>query len=89
MKTIIGPQPEIAVRSHTPRAVLNRLVGQALLNADFCRQLLNGSRAEILKQQAENLTQEERVYVMAVQADTLHDFAQALATQFPAGDGDL
>ncbi len=55
---------------------IDELIWKALTDANFRDGLLNGRRREILA--AWDLTKVERKTVMAVQANTLEDFAGAL-----------
>ncbi|MBN1314678.1 MAG: hypothetical protein JXA42_04400 [Anaerolineales bacterium] len=87
MKTINGPIPDVTVQSQLPRAILNRIIGRALLDPVFCEMLLNGSRGKILHLHAEELSAEQRAYVMSVRAATINEFARALVDEYPADDG--
>jgi hypothetical protein len=55
---------------------IDELVWTALTDASFCRGLLDGRRREILE--TFGFTDEERRVVLAVEADTLEAFANAL-----------
>jgi hypothetical protein len=59
-----------------PTNRIDRLVWEAFTNPDFRARLLNGQRREVLK--AFNLTEAEWQTVLAVEADTLESFAEAL-----------
>jgi hypothetical protein len=59
-----------------PTNRIDRLVWEAFTNPDFRARLLNGKRREVLN--AFNLTEIERQTVLAVEADTLESFAEAL-----------
>lgn len=55
---------------------IDKLIWTALTDAAFCEGMLNGRRRELLA--ALDLTEGEREAVLAVQADTLEEFAGAL-----------
>jgi hypothetical protein len=55
---------------------LNILVGKAVINREFRHALLNGQRRE--KVADFELTDEERDAVLAIRAETVQEFAQAL-----------
>jgi hypothetical protein len=59
-----------------PTRKIDELVWMALTDSSFCKRLLNGQRREIVA--GLGLTEAERQTVMAVEADTLEDFAGAL-----------
>jgi len=59
-----------------PTRKIDEMVWMALTDARFCERLLNGQRREIVA--TLSLTEAERQAVMAVEADTLEDFAGAL-----------
>jgi hypothetical protein len=59
-----------------PTNRIDRLVWEAFTNPGFRARLLNGQRREVLN--AFNLTETERQTVLAVEADTLEAFAEAL-----------
>jgi hypothetical protein len=61
-----------------PRA-FDKLIWTALTNAAFCERILNGCRRELLA--TLDLTSVELETVLAVQADTLEEFAEALCRQ--------
>lgn len=61
-----------------PTRTIDELVWAALTDLDFCAQLLNGKRREVLA--TVNLTEVEQQAVLAVKADTLDAFASALCT---------
>jgi hypothetical protein len=57
---------------------LNELVGRAIISDSFRAGLLNGQRAELLRQFETRLEPEERQAVLAIQARDLADFAAAI-----------
>jgi hypothetical protein len=59
-----------------PTNRIDRLVWEAFTNPDLRARLLNGHRREVLN--AFNLTETERQTVLAVEADSLESFAEAL-----------
>lgn len=59
-----------------PTNRIDRLVWEAFTNPDFRARLLNGKRREVLH--AFNLTETECQTVLAVEADSLESFAEAL-----------
>jgi len=59
-----------------PTRKIDELVWMALTDSSFCKRLLNGQRCEIVA--GLGLTEAEQQAVMAVEADTLEDFAGAL-----------
>ena len=65
-----------------PTNRIDRLVWEAFINPDFRARLLNGQRREVLN--AFNLTETERQTVLAVEADTLEAFAEALCRPLEA-----
>jgi hypothetical protein len=65
---------EVATMMPTKR--IDRLVWEAFTDPDLRARLLNGQRREVLN--AFNLTETERQTVLAVKADTLEAFAEAL-----------
>ncbi len=58
---------------------IDKLIWKALTDAAFCEGLLTGRRRELLA--TLDLTSAEREAVLAVQADTLEEFAGALCRQ--------
>ena len=56
--------------------VLQILIGTALVDRDFCEELLNGKRPAILA--GFDLTDEEREVVLASEADSIQEFAVGL-----------
>lgn len=85
MEAITGPAPDCGLRqSHLPRPGLQRVVGLALLDPAFSRRLLNGSRAAALAETDFGLSAEEQDSLMTIRADTLADFARAIAAVYPA-----
>ena len=60
----------------TPTNRIDKLVWEAFTDPSFRARLLNGKRREVLH--AFNLTETERQTVLAVEADTLESFAEAL-----------
>ncbi|MFN2252201.1 MAG: hypothetical protein ACK2UL_09825 [Anaerolineae bacterium] len=61
---------------HTTHEELQALVGRALIDPTFKRDLLNGHRAECLDEF--NLTRDERVAASMIQASDLRTFARQL-----------
>lgn len=61
---------------------LQRLIGTALTDSSFCSALLNGSRRRILS--GFPLSGDEVESIMAIQADTLEDFAREVHLRFLA-----
>jgi hypothetical protein len=59
-----------------PTRKIDELIWMALTDPVFRERLLNGQRREVLD--TLSLTEAERQAVLAVKADTLHDFAGAL-----------
>ncbi len=59
-----------------PTRKIDEIVWMALTDPRFCERLLNGQRREIVA--TLGLTETERQAVMAIEADTLEDFAGAL-----------
>jgi hypothetical protein len=57
---------------------LNALVGQAVISDRFRTGLLNGRRAELIRQPEFELDPDEANAVMAIQADNLADFSVAV-----------
>jgi hypothetical protein len=57
--------------------VLEEVVGWALIDRDFCADLLNGRRARVLSRF--NLTPEERQALLNIRAESLESFAGQLA----------
>ncbi len=55
---------------------LQAVIGTAVIDADFRKALLNGSRQRVI--QSFNLSQEETEAVMAIRADSLEQFAGQL-----------
>jgi hypothetical protein len=53
--------------------VLEEVVGQAIIDREFCAGLLNGKRARLLSQF--NLTPEEMQALMSIDANSLEAFA--------------
>ncbi len=85
MEAITGPAPDCGLRqSHLPRPGLQRLVGLALLDPGFSRRLLNGSRAAALAEADFGLSADEQNSLMTIRADTLADFAAAIAAAYPS-----
>lgn len=62
----------------TPR--IDQLVWMAITDSAFCEELLNGCRLELIAPL--NLSDEEQQAVLAVEADTLETFAEALCQAF-------
>ena len=56
--------------------ILEEVVGQAIIDRDFCAGLLNGKRARLLSQF--NLSPEELQVAMSIRADSLQSFAGQL-----------
>ena len=85
MEAITGPAPDCALRrSHLPRPGLQRVVGLALLDPAFSHRLLNGSRAAVLADTELGLSADEQKSLMTIRADTLADFAAAIAAAYPS-----
>jgi hypothetical protein len=59
-----------------PTNRIDRLVWEAFTDPEVCARLLNGQRREVLD--AFNLTETERQTVLAIEANTLEAFAEAL-----------
>jgi hypothetical protein len=59
-------------------------VGLALLDPAFSRRLLNGSRAAALAETDFGLSADEQKSLMTIRADTLADFARAIAAEYPS-----
>jgi hypothetical protein len=57
---------------------LNALVGQAVISDRFRSGLLNGRRAELIRQPEFELDPDEANAVMAIQADNLAEFSAAV-----------
>lgn len=55
---------------------LDDLIGRAVASKEFCAAVLNGQRRELLK--GYDLDPEEVTKLLAIQADTLEDFAAAI-----------
>lgn len=55
---------------------LQAVIATAVIDSDFCKSLLNGSRQHVI--QSFNLTSEETAAVMAIRADSLEQFAGQL-----------
>lgn len=64
---------------------LQILVGTATLDSSFCDHLLRGDRCQAIAKF--ELTETEREAVLAIEADTLSDFAQALLTWMERQNG--
>jgi hypothetical protein len=64
---------------------LHTLVGTALIDPEFCHDLLNGRRHALLAEF--DLTDEEREVVMLVEADSIQQFAAQLCEWLKAQDG--
>jgi hypothetical protein len=58
---------------------IDKLIWKALTDTAFCEGIFNGRRREMVD--ALDLTRAEREAVLAVQADTLEEFAGALCRQ--------
>ena len=85
MEAITGPAPDCALRrSHLPRPGLQRVVGLALLDPAFSHRLLNGGRAAALAEADFGLSADEQKSLMTIRADTLADFAAAIAAEYPS-----
>jgi hypothetical protein len=59
-----------------PARGIDELIWMAFTDSAFCERLLNGQRCEVLT--TLSLTEAERQAVLAVKADTLETFAEAL-----------
>jgi hypothetical protein len=57
---------------------LNEVVGKAIISDSFRAGLMNGKRAELLRQFGERLDPDERQAVLAIQAHSFSDFAAAV-----------
>jgi hypothetical protein len=57
---------------------LNEMVGRAIISDSFRSGLLNGRRAELLRQFETRLEPDEQQAVLAIQARDLADFAAAI-----------
>ncbi len=58
-------------------AELEEVVGHAIIDRNFCDDLLNGSRAQALSRF--NLSPEEKQALMSIRAESLQSFAGQLA----------
>jgi hypothetical protein len=58
------------------KMVLQTLIGTALVNPEFCEDLLNGKRPTILAEF--DLTDEEREFALAIETDSVQEFAVGL-----------
>ncbi len=59
-----------------PAQAVQAIIGNALIDDDFCKALLNGSRGRVL--QSFDLSGEEVEAIMAIRADSLEQFAGEL-----------
>jgi len=57
---------------------LNELVGRACISETFLQGLMNGQRAELIRLPEFDLEPEEARALLAIEADTLADFAAAV-----------
>ena len=57
---------------------LNELVGRACISETFMRGLMNGQRAELIRLPEFELEPEEAQALLAIEAETLADFAAAV-----------
>jgi hypothetical protein len=57
---------------------LNEVVGKAIISDNFRAGLLNGKRAEMLRQFEDKLDPEERQALLGIQAEAFSDFAAAI-----------
>lgn len=55
---------------------LQTLIGTALIDREFCKELLNGRRPALLTEF--DLTEEEREVVLAIKVDSIQEFAVGL-----------
>jgi hypothetical protein len=56
--------------------VLQVMVATALIDAEFCRRLLNGQRHIVVNEF--DLTEEERAFVQTIKANSIQEFAAQL-----------
>jgi hypothetical protein len=64
---------------------LQRIIATAVTDPQFCLDLLDGKRWSILN--AFDLTAEERRILLAIEADSLQEFAAQLEEQLGRGEG--
>jgi len=58
------------------KMVLQTLIGSAVIDREFCEELLNGKRPTILAEF--DLTDEEREAALAIRTDSIQEFAVGL-----------
>jgi len=58
------------------KIVLQTLIGTALVDQRFCKEFLNGKRPTLLAEF--DLTDEEREVALAIEADSIQEFAVGL-----------
>jgi len=61
---------------------IHTLVGTALIDREFCKELLNGKRASLLE--TCGLSDEEQSLVSAIEAQTIQEFTAGLCRWLPA-----
>jgi hypothetical protein len=66
---------------------LHTLVGTALTDPDFCHDLLNGRRPTLLTKF--DLTDEEREFVLFIEAESIQAFAAQLCEWLKAQEGPI
>jgi hypothetical protein len=64
---------------------LQMIIATAVTDPQFCFDLLNGKRWSILE--AFDLTVEERHILLAIEADSLQEFAARLEERLASGEG--